>query len=262
MKNNEFVIAQCAAQRPVSDADTVLDEIARSIAGALDVPASGISDALKKREQVGSTGLSDGVAVPHCSLAEAESFTIGLLTTSSPIAFGAVDGKPSDIFAFVAGPEARRTDHVRLLAALTAQLREESTRRRIRAAATAEELQSILADGVVPRQPKQADAYSVIVVFVQQQDLYEPILEAVSGEPNSSVAVSEAKSAGSILHRMPLFATFWNDQEQGEIHRIEVVLPRNQVNRAIRRVEELAAGSRGVQISAMDLSYGSGVLDL
>ncbi|MEX2445055.1 MAG: PTS sugar transporter subunit IIA [Alkalispirochaeta sp.] len=262
MKKDEIVIAHCPAQHPASDPDAVLKEVAQSIAGALDVPAAGIHEALKKREQVGSTGLSDGVAVPHCSLDEAQSFTIGLLTTSSPIAFGAIDGNPSNIFAFVAGPEARRTDHVRLLAALTAQLREESTRQRIRSAATAEDLRSILEDGVVPRQPQQADAYSVLVIFVQHQDLYEPILEAVSGEPNSSVAVSEAKSAGSILHRMPLFATFWNDREEGEIHRIEVVLPRNQVNRAIRRAEDLAAGSRGVQISAMDLSYGSGVLDL
>ncbi|HKK48937.1 MAG TPA: PTS sugar transporter subunit IIA [Alkalispirochaeta sp.] len=262
MKNDDIVVAQCTAQHSASDADTVLDAVAQSIADALELPKSGIYDALKKREEVGSTGLSDGVAVPHCSLPEAERFTVGILTTASPIDFGAVDGKPSDIFAFVAGPEARRTDHVRLLASLTAQLREEPTRERIRSAETAQEVRSVLDDGVVPKHPQQADAYSMMVVFVQQQELYEPILEAVSGEPNSSVAVSEAKSAGSILHRMPLFATFWNDRDEGELHRIEVVLPRNQINRAIRRVEELAAGSRGVQINAIDLSYGSGILDL
>lgn len=262
MKNNEIVIAQCTAQHPATDADTVLDDIAQSISSALDVPKSGIYDALNVREQAGSTGLSDGVAVPHCSLTEVDSFTIGILTTSTPIAFGAADGKPSDIFAFVAGPEARRTDHVRLLASLTAQLREEATRQRIRSATTAEELQSVLTDGVVPTQHQQADAYSMIVIYVQREDLYEPILEAVSGEPNSSVSVSDVRSAGSILHRMPLFTTFWNDREEREIHRIEVILPRTQINRAIRRVEELVAGERGVQISALDLSHGSGVLEL
>lgn len=262
MKKDEIAIAHCVAQRPASDTDAVLDEVAQSIAGALDLPKSVIYDALKKREQVGSTGLSDGVAVPHCSLPQADNFTIGLLTTSAPIDFGAVDGKPSDIFAFVAGPEARRTDHVRLLASLTAQFREETTRQRIRSATTAGELQSVLADGVLPAQHQQADAYSIITIYVQLEDLYEPILEAVSGEQNSSVSVSEVRSAGSILHRVPLFATFWNDREEREIHRIEVVLPRNQVNRTIRRVEELAAGKRGVQVSAMDLSHGSGALDL
>lgn len=262
MKKDEIVIAQCTAQHPASNAEAVLDEVAQSIATAVDLHKSGVHDALKKREEVGSTGLSDGVAVPHCSLSEADNFTIGILTTATPIAFGALDGKPSDIFAFVAGPEAQRTEHVQLLASLTAQLREEPTRRRIRSATTAEELQSVLTDGVLPAQHQQADAYSIMLIYVQPEDLYEPILEAVSGEPNSSVSVSDARSAGSILHRMPLFATFWNDREEREIHRIEVVLPRDQTNRAIRRVEELAAGHRGVQISALDLSYGSGLLDL
>ena len=100
------------------------------------------------------------------------------------------------------------------------------------------------------------------MIYVQDEERYEPILEAVSGEPDASVSVSESKSAGSILHRVPLFATFWNDQESRDIHRIEVTLPRERVNRTIRRIEEISGNDNGVQISALDLSYGSGGLDL
>lgn len=260
--NNDIITAQCAARLHVSKAAEVITEVARRIADALEVSSEDVRTALTNREQVGSTGLAHGVAIPHCGLPDARSFVVGIITTKEGIAFGAIDGAPTDIFVFVAGPEHRRTDHVRFLASITARLREDATRREIRDADNADRLNSILRDRLLPAEDHRAGALSVLVVYVQDEELYEPLLESVSGEPNASVTVSEARSAGSILHRMPLFATFWNEQETGGIHRIEVILPRNQINRAVGRLEELVQGRRGVQISAFDLSYGSGVLDL
>ncbi|NBB89928.1 MAG: PTS transporter subunit EIIA [Spirochaetes bacterium] len=261
--SNEIISARCAARFPVSEAAEVITEVAHRIADALELSAEEVHTELTKREKVGSTGLAHGVAIPHCGLPNADSFVVGIITTEEGIAFGAIDGGPTDIFVFVAGPEHRRSDHVRFLASITAQLREDPMRREIRDADNADRLNSILRERLLPAEEERSvGAHSVLVVYVQDEELYEPLLETVSGEPNASVAVSEARSAGSILHRMPLFATFWNEQETGEIHRIEVILPRDQTNRAIRRLEELIQGRRGVQISAFDLNYGSGVLDL
>lgn len=262
MKNQDYTTAQCAVGLRLSQTDEVITEVAQRIADVLGLSPEHVHAALTKREQVGSTGLAHGVAVPHCTLPETDTFVVGIITTEQAVAFGATDGEPSDIFAFVAGPENRRTDHVHLLASITAPLREDATRREIREAAGGEQLESILVDKLLPAQHHRDGAYSALLVYVQDEELYEPILETVSGEPNASVAVSEARTAGSILHRMPLFATFWDERETGEFHRIEVVLPRDQTNRAIRRLEELIQGRRGVQISAFDLSYSSGVLDL
>ena len=262
MRKHEIAAAQCAARLDLSDRGAVIGEVAGRIAAHIGVDTSKVQSYLEKREAVGSTGLEHGIALPHCALPDVQEFTIGVITTSRPLDFGALDGKPSDIFVFVAGPEGRRTEHVRILAAMTAQLREESVRRRLREAQTGDDLAAILQGGLVPDEHEEVGAVSMLLLYVQDEDLYEPILEAVSGEADASVAVSQAQSAGAILHRMPLFATFWNDQETREIHRIEVILPRDRVNRTIRRVEELVGGKSGVQISALDLSYGSGALDL
>lgn len=263
MKNQDYTIAQCAAGLRLSEADEVIAEVARRIADVLDLSPEDVHAALNKREKAGSTGLAHGVAIPHCTLPGADLFVAGIITTEEAVAFGAPDGVPSDIFAFVAGPENRRSDHVHLLASITAPLREEATRQEIREGDEGDQLQSILQNKLLPAQQQgEAGACSALVVYVQDEDLYEPLLETVSGEPNASVAVSEVRTAGSILNRMPLFATFWDERETGELHRIEIVLPRDQTNRAIRRMEELIQGRRGVQISAFDLSYGSGVLDL
>lgn len=263
MNDNNVILGACRVGSTERTADGVLNEIATLIADRLGLDAKDrVYGALSNREKLGSTGLEKGIALPHCSLPDATQFVVGIVSLKEPIDFGAIDGKKSDIFVYVCGPEAQRNDHVRILAALTSQLREEEVRNQIRGAETDDGIARIVRSAMEGIVQEETGPYSLIIVYVQNEDLYEPILEAVSGESDASVSVMETKSAGSILHRMPLFATFWNDQESREIHRIEVVLPRDRVNRTIRKIEELNHQRRGVQISAIDLEYGSGLLDL
>lgn len=262
MNSPDLRVAPCTAHLTTKNPEEVLDVVADALADALSVDRHVVDRELTRRENLASTGLEQGVAVPHCGLQDAPGFAVGIVTTEHPVEFGALDGGPSDIFAFVAGPEAGRTAHVRILAAMTAELREESLRAAIRAAETGRALEQIVSDHFIPEEHEDADRFTMLMVYVQDPDLFEPILEALSAETDASVAVTSMQTAGSILHRLPLFATFWNDSEAREIQRIEVILPQDRTNRAIRRVEELADGRRGVQISAMELSYGSGVLDL
>ncbi len=262
MKNHEIALAECGAHIRIDNGDLVLEEAARRIADALSLPEADVLRRLKHRESQGSTGLEKGVALPHCSLPDADRFTVGIITTREPIDFRAVDGKKSDIFVFAAGPEQKRSDHVRILAALTAQLKEEGVRKDIREADDGGNLQKMLSNALLPEEHEETDRYSLLLVYVQNQDHYESILEIISAEKDASVSVMDAKSAGSILHRLPLFATFWNESETREIHRIEAVLPADRTNRLIRKIEEINTSRRGVQISVLDLSYGSGVLDL
>lgn len=261
MKKPEINAAQCAARLSRSTGEDVLAEAAARVAPDLGLSAATIQAALSRRESVGSTGLANGIALPHCALPEATHFSIGVITLERPIDFGAMDGKPSDIFVFIVGPEARRTEHVRILAGLTARLREEQFVENLREATSADELAGLLAGAVLP-DPSEDAAASLVIINVQDDLHYEAILEAVSGETGASVSVSTTQSAGSTLHRLPLFATFWNDQETREVRRIEIVLPRDRVNKTIRRVEEIARGPSGVQIGVIDLSYSSGMLEL
>jgi nitrogen PTS system EIIA component len=262
MKKPEIRAAQCAARLSCTNPPELLAEGAARIAADLGLPVAEIQQALTHRESLGSTGLADGVGLPHCALPDAPHFSIGVITLEQPIDFGALDGKPSDLFVFIVGPEARRTEHVRILAALTARLREESFRARMRQASSPETLAELFG-GSIPQDPSgEAAAASLMIINVQDDRSYEAILETVSGESGASVSVSTSQSAGSILHRLPLFATFWSDQETREIRRIEVVLPRDRVNKTIRRLEEIAGGPSGVQIGVIDLSYASGALEL
>jgi len=78
-----------------------------------------IFKALNDRENLSSTGLSDGIAIPHCSFDNLADFVIGVITTREPIEFGALDEKPSQIFIFLIGPTDNRNKHIRLLASIS-----------------------------------------------------------------------------------------------------------------------------------------------
>ncbi|MCK5860935.1 MAG: PTS sugar transporter subunit IIA [Candidatus Hydrogenedentes bacterium] len=262
MKTYLIAPEQCAAHIEVADSDALLHAVAQRASGSVKGDETDIYKALRKRETTISTGLKDGIALPHCALPKIETFTIGIITLAKPIDYKSLDGELSDLFIFVVGSVSGRTEHVHILGAISKQVRESSVRERLRTASSDKELAAILQSWFQTDDQENTGESSLLLVYVQNNDLYKKILEAVSWEADASVAVSQAQSAGSILNRVPLFASFWQEQESNEINRIEILLPRHRTNLLIRQIEELSKDKSGVQICAIELSYGSGTLDL
>ena len=100
-----------------------------------------IFDALIARERLGSTGLGEGVAIPHCRLNTAGLSAIGaLIQLSSPIDFDAPDQQPVDLLAFLVVAGEATQDHLDALAAITEKLSDQHTRSSLRAAASPDDL--------------------------------------------------------------------------------------------------------------------------
>src|SRR6188474_3404803 len=80
-----------------SDKERLLDELTGRAANALRLDAASLADAIAKREQLGSTGMGDGIAIPHARIA-ALSKPFGVLARlRRPIDFAAIDGRPVDL---------------------------------------------------------------------------------------------------------------------------------------------------------------------
>ena len=75
-----------------------------------------VFDKLLERERLGSTGLGDGVAIPHCRIAEAQHAVIALVTLAEPIDFDARDKKPVDVLFALVVPENCNETHLKILA--------------------------------------------------------------------------------------------------------------------------------------------------
>ena len=75
-----------------------------------------IFDSMMAREQLGSTGIGNGIAIPHCRVPDCEEIIGCLITLDSHIDYDSVDGIPVDLIFVLIVPEENKDDHIRTLA--------------------------------------------------------------------------------------------------------------------------------------------------
>ena len=105
-----------------------------------------ILDALLAREKLGSTGLGNGIAIPHCRLDELENIYVSILKLEEGIEYEASDEHDVNFLFCLIVPETEdaNEDHLQLLASLAELLDNEQLRQSIQESSNATELYQIL----------------------------------------------------------------------------------------------------------------------
>jgi PTS system nitrogen regulatory IIA component len=117
---------------------TALNMLAELIAPSLRSDGETIEALLSEREKLQSTGIGDGVAIPHSSLQAVPCRVAGLLLCPDGIPFDSIDGAPVSIILGVVGPKEASSEHLRVLARISRLLRDGSTRERLVSSTSAE----------------------------------------------------------------------------------------------------------------------------
>jgi nitrogen PTS system EIIA component len=127
-----------------------LSLLAETAARVFALDAGAVLEALLAREQAGSTGVGEGVAVPHARVAGLDRMRGLFLRLESPVDFDAIDGAPVDlIFALFAPPDAG-SEHLRSLARVARMLRQKELRQQLRQARTPDAIHALLAQPARP----------------------------------------------------------------------------------------------------------------
>ena len=105
------------------------------------VNADALFDELMARERLGSTGLGEGVAIPHCRF-QAPDMRAALVSLPEPVDFEASDGEPVDLLFVLAVPEDEQTAHLEALATLAGIFSQPDNRAQLRACTDDEALRS------------------------------------------------------------------------------------------------------------------------
>ncbi len=122
----------------------ILSKISEIVSENIDsLEATDVFEALMAREQLGTTGLGNGIAIPHCRLAPCENIIGALITLDQPIDFDSLDGKPVDILFVLLVPHEENDEHVRTLAGLAALFNDEDFCYTIRHTLDSEDLYNI-----------------------------------------------------------------------------------------------------------------------
>lgn len=128
----------------VASKKRLFHEVAELAASAYGVDAAKALDALQERESLGTTGVGQGVALPHAQLHGLEGVAGVFLRLEKPLDFDAVDRQPVDLVFALLAPKSTGVDHLKALALVSRRLREPDLRERLRANADPVALHALL----------------------------------------------------------------------------------------------------------------------
>jgi mannitol/fructose-specific phosphotransferase system IIA component (Ntr-type) len=130
---------------PPASREALLAEIVRDLHDkGLVVDRETVTHDLIARENVMSTGVGHGVAIPHAYTDGVENLVAGLYRTGAAVDFGAPDETGVDLFFVVLGPRESRREHIRVLARITRLLGHADFREDLRRATGAGDVMGVL----------------------------------------------------------------------------------------------------------------------
>jgi mannitol/fructose-specific phosphotransferase system IIA component (Ntr-type) len=137
----DSVIAPLVAK----DKKGVIDELVDLLASVKKVnDARLLKDAVWQREQMRTTGIGAGLAIPHGKCPGMPGLAMAIGRPASPMEFEAIDGQPVRLVVLLASPPDRTSDHIQALARISRLMTMEDFRERIYAAQTAAEIYELL----------------------------------------------------------------------------------------------------------------------
>ncbi len=125
----------------------VLLELAEAVHTEMpDLDTKDIFKVLRERESLGSTGIGDGIAIPHGKLKRLSKITICFGRSVRGVPFDSMDGKPAHLFFLLLAPEEAAASYLSSLAELSRFLKNPQNRSRLMLASDKEEIEAIFAE--------------------------------------------------------------------------------------------------------------------
>jgi nitrogen PTS system EIIA component len=130
-----------------TDKRSVLKELSGVLVEPCQVAsAEELLQVLLDREKLGSTGIGEGIAIPHGRLKKLKNFLVSFGRSMKGVDFDSIDRKPSQLFFLVMAPENSAVDNLKLLGRIVTLLKDPSFKRRLMGAPSQKELFQIISE--------------------------------------------------------------------------------------------------------------------
>ncbi len=148
MKFADFIVPDAVKSELTADEkEGVIQEMVQALLDAGGIQKDefeSIVKAILKREELGSTGIGRGVAVPHTKHPSVDRLVGTVAVSGEGVDFDSLDGEKVHLFFLLISPPDRPGDHLRALENISRQLRDETFCRFLKQAKTREEIQTLL----------------------------------------------------------------------------------------------------------------------
>src|SRR5437660_6289677 len=150
MRMTDFVVRDAIVPEVAAgNKEGVIRELVEALRGAGYFKGADPEDiirAILKREQIASTGIGRGVAIPHAKHNSAERLIGTIALSKGGVPFESVDGEPVHIFVLLISPQDKPGDHLRALENISRSLRDDGFVRSLRQATTREGIWDLLGE--------------------------------------------------------------------------------------------------------------------
>jgi PTS system nitrogen regulatory IIA component len=130
----------------VTSKKQALQELAKKAASLTGLPEREIFEVLVERERLGTTGVGNGIAIPHGKLAGLDRLHGLFARLEKPIDFEAIDEEPVDLICLLLAPETAGADHLKALARVSRLLRDSAICEKLRGTDKADAVYALLTE--------------------------------------------------------------------------------------------------------------------
>ena len=128
-----------------------LQELSQRAAQVTGLHERAIFDVLMERERLGTTGVGNGIAIPHGKLANIDRLFGLFARLERPVDFDSIDEHPVDLIFLLLAPESAGADHLKALARVSRLLRDQAVCEKLRGTDDAEALFAVLTESLSSR---------------------------------------------------------------------------------------------------------------
>lgn len=130
---------------PVTSKKRLFEQVGLMFESSHQIERDKVFDSLFARERLGSTGLGEGVAIPHGRIKGLKEALAAVVRVANPIPFDAPDGEPVSLLVFLLVPENANEEHLEILSELAELLSDEGVRESLMTEADPAQIHRVLA---------------------------------------------------------------------------------------------------------------------
>lgn len=247
-----------------ADVLKVIAQVAKKSAQLKKYSEQDLFKGLMEREKAGSTGFGKGIAIPHCRLANLDTFVMGAVVFREGVPFDSLDGAPVQLVFFIFGPEQARSRHIQILSELSKILLNKGAYQELVFSASSKDFVRNLESHMTDTAHEKEQEYRMVQIAVQREEYFEGILQELSGIVKGNLIILESDKASSYFHALPLFSSYWSETGKCFSRLIIAVSEKEMVNEIARRISLITGdlnSQKGVMITIQPISVVLGSID-
>ncbi len=253
--------------------DEALRQIASIAAEApvlQDVGGDVLYEKLQEREAAVSTGLGNGVAIPHARIEGLTEFVVFALLAPRGVEFAALDKRKVQVFFVVFAPADRVTEQLKVLATISRMLSQPAVKREVLQASDTDTLYEVIVrnadEGGAAKSTRNETCKLMLLILYYEEDL-QAVLEYLIDQGIEGATILESQGMGAYISTMPLFAGFLSfmREDRNASHIILALVPARHEKLVVQGIESITGDldkKQGAMLLMLDVSFFKGTMDM